>query len=278
MLSWQKRWLREFQGHAEQLGKAEQRIGTGSVFHSRRCTGFVQTLGFASGDVIHWICVDMLRIPSGRHRTIDLDKCSFGALCFISSSVPLISCLACAPKWALNGISSLCKYVNDFIPGEDFNRLLKIRLHFIIWSSFIFQSGMHKAFNINLPNHMDVIEVNLLRNDCVPKSEPFHLLNAEIVADSTINGEQLGCTHAQEAAVCGDVSHWVCTTARALVLFCFVLRILERMCFHRRWAMQKTASRLRPSHRLNNFLWINFPHYLGLYLFWHRAGHVHQKH
>lgn len=37
--------------------------------------------------------------------------------------------------------------------------------------------------------------------------------------------------------------HWVCNTARALALFCFVLEILERMCFHRRWAMQKTASR-----------------------------------
>lgn len=54
---------------------------------------------------------------------------------------------------------------------------------------------------------MNAIKFNLLWNDCVPNSEPSHLLNAETVADCTVNGEQLGCTHAQEAAVCGDVSH-----------------------------------------------------------------------
>lgn len=54
---------------------------------------------------------------------------------------------------------------------------------------------------------MNVIKVNLLRHDCVPNSEPFHLLNAETVADCTVNGEQLGCTHAQETTVCADVSH-----------------------------------------------------------------------
>lgn len=54
---------------------------------------------------------------------------------------------------------------------------------------------------------MNAIKVNLLQKDCVPNSEPFHLLNAETVADCTVNGEQLGCTRAQEATVCGDVSH-----------------------------------------------------------------------
>lgn len=86
---------------AEQLGKAEQRIGTGSVSTLVSCAGFVQTFGFASGDAIHWILVDTLRIPNGSHRTIHLDKCSFGALCFISSSLPLISC---ASTWALDGL------------------------------------------------------------------------------------------------------------------------------------------------------------------------------
>lgn len=97
---------------------------------------------------------------------------------------------------------------------------------------------------------MYVIKVNLLPNDCIPKSEPFHLLNAKTIAESPIKWERLGCTHAQEATVCGDVSHWVCNTARALVLFCFVLEILERMCFHHRWAMQKTASTHGPAPTL----------------------------
>lgn len=60
--------------------------------------------------------------------------------------------------------------------------------------------------HINLLNHMNAIKVNLLRND-VLNSESYHLLNDETVADCTVNGEQLGCTHAQEATVCGDVSH-----------------------------------------------------------------------